>query len=356
MPSEVRCLSFHADYACQNSGVCCSTAWEIAVEERVELDLIPRLASPSARLPHGSDGFRPMVDPPNGCKSRLRKHEPSGSCWFHDAEARRCAVHRAFGEELLPSACRQFPRVCILEPGLVSVSLSHYCPTAAAMLFRESADFEIVVEAPAFSETWPFEGLDAREAYPPFLREGVLLGFDGLRAFEESAVKALRGGDVCLAMARIEAAVESIRGWSPERGPLSDLIRSSFAEAEKIFPAGSKSVDPRPVLLSSLIEQAPKNPGFPDFTPETPHLSAEMDLVLRRYLAARLIAGWIMFQADDLRTVVKYLRLCLNTVLLFESGRGRQERDADRWKEAIRSADLWVVHYCDPDLLARNLR
>ena len=69
----------------------------------------------------------------------------------------------------------------------------------------------------------------------------------------------------------------------------------------------------------------------------------------------QLIAGWITFQADDLRTVVKYLRLCLNTVILFESGRDRQEREADRWKEAIRRADLWILHYCDPDLLARNL-
>ncbi len=353
---EVRCLSFHADYACQNSGVCCSSSWEIAVEERVELDLKQRLSGASVRLPRGPDGFRPMVGPPHGCKSRLRRHEPSGSCWFHDAEAHLCGIHRAFGEDSLPSACRQFPRICVLEPGLVSVSLSHHCPTAAALLFRESADFEVVVGAPAFPGTWPFEGLDARGAYPPFLRKGVLLGFDGLRAFEESAVKTLKRGDVWLGLARIEAAVESIRGWTPERGLLGDLIRSSFSEPGPLREPGSALVDPRAILLSSLTEEAPTDALLPDFRSVAPAVSAPMDLALRRYLAARLIAGWITFQADDLRTVANYLRLCLNTVLLFESGRGRQEPEADRWKEAIRSADLWVIHYCDPDLLARNLR
>ena len=213
----VRSLSFPADYACQNSGICCSSAWEVAVKERVELALRPRLSGASLRLPHGPNGFRPMIDPPNGCTSRLRRHEPSGSCWFHDGVARLCAVHREFGESALPSACRQFPRICVLEPGVVSVSLSHYCPTAAAMLFRLSADFDVVAEAPAFPGSWPYEGLDAREAYPPFLRHGVILGFDGLRAFEASAVEALRGNDVYLGLAESGPRLRASEDGLPRR-------------------------------------------------------------------------------------------------------------------------------------------
>ena len=48
---------------------------------------------------------------------------------------RRCAVHRQLGRETLPSACRDFPRVVTLTPLGVSITLSHYCPTAAGMLF-----------------------------------------------------------------------------------------------------------------------------------------------------------------------------------------------------------------------------
>ena len=39
----VRALSFHADYRCRNTGICCSSGWEIAVEEGVELHLTTEL-------------------------------------------------------------------------------------------------------------------------------------------------------------------------------------------------------------------------------------------------------------------------------------------------------------------------
>ncbi len=56
-----------------------------------------------------------------------------GRCVFHDP-AGRCAIHSALGHDALPVACRQFPRVSVTDPRGVSVTLSHYCPTAAALL------------------------------------------------------------------------------------------------------------------------------------------------------------------------------------------------------------------------------
>ena len=56
-----------------------------------------------------------------------------GRCVFHDP-AGRCAIHSALGHDALPLACRQFPRVSVTDPRGVSVTLSHYCPTAAALL------------------------------------------------------------------------------------------------------------------------------------------------------------------------------------------------------------------------------
>lgn len=354
----VRALSFHANYKCENTGVCCSSGWEIAVETDVEVHLTTLLASAPGHLPNGPDGFRPMTDPPAGCGSSLRRLGSTGACWFRDDPGRACAVHRSHGQEVLPSACRQFPRVCVLEPGVVSVSLSNYCPTSAGLLFGPSTDFRVVTDPGAFPGDWPFEGLDARDAYPPFLRPGVLLGFDGLRAFEDRAVAVLAREPLGRSLAILETAVEDARSWKVEAGPLCELLSSTFAREagktqEKTEP---RATDPRAVLLSAVTDGTTPNAELPDFRAAPTPVSALADLALRKYLASRLIAAWITFQGDDLRQVVRYLRLCLDTVFLFESARSPGEPDAIRWKEAIRSTDLWILHHCDPDLLARNLR
>src|SRR6185436_19322910 len=98
----VRCLSFHSQYRCQNTGVCCSSGWEIAVETEVEVRLTDLLAKTPGRLPNGPDGFQPMADPPSGCRSSLR--QLGSTCWFRDDPGRACAVHREYGEPSLPSA------------------------------------------------------------------------------------------------------------------------------------------------------------------------------------------------------------------------------------------------------------
>lgn len=100
-------------------------------------------------------------------------------------------MHGQLGRQALPSACRQFPRVVTLTPRGVSVTLSHYCPTAVDLLIPGSSDgrgrggstgrddprsaVRIVVDPPAFPASWPFEGPDARTALPPLLRPGVLM-------------------------------------------------------------------------------------------------------------------------------------------------------------------------------------
>jgi len=297
-----------------------------------------------------------MADPPAGCTSALRHVSSTGSCWFRDEPVRACAIHRNFGVDALPSACRHFPRVCVLGPGIVSVSLSHYCPTAADLLFDESTDFGLVAGPRAFPSDWPFEGLDVRGAYPPFLRPGVLLGFDGLRAFEDRAVAVLSREPLWTALAIVEAAVEGARSWTVDAGPLCELVADSFVVTRRNSGDECRVTDPRRILLAALTEGTTPAVGLPDFRPGPTAVSRSVDLALRKYLASRLIATWITFQGDDLRSVVRYLRLCLDAVFLFEAARRPEESDAVRWKEAIRHADLWILHYCDPDLLARNLR
>ena len=61
-----------------------------------------------------------------------------GACVFFEPRAGRlCAVHRTVGPRLLPSACRNFPRIALRDPRGVFVTLSHYCPTAARLLLLD---------------------------------------------------------------------------------------------------------------------------------------------------------------------------------------------------------------------------
>ncbi|MBX7187379.1 MAG: hypothetical protein K1Y01_19705 [Vicinamibacteria bacterium] len=325
------------------------------MEEHVEVHLTAELAVRPGPLPNGSNGFQPMSDPPVGCKSSLKTVAATGACWFRDESARACAIHRNHGERSLPSACRQFPRVAVLEPGAVAISLSHYCPTAAGLLFDEAPDFGLVQAPLAFPPDWPFEGLDVREAYSPLLRPGVLLGFDGLQAFEDGAIALLSRAPLWTALAALRTTTESIRSWDVKAGPLHDFVARRFIEAAE-RPGGSSAADPRPTLVASLTEGTQVRVGLPEFRPDPPLVPGPVDLALRKYLAARLVASWVMFQGSDLRTVVRYLGLCLDTVCLFASAQEPGEPDSTRWAEAIRNADLWILHYCDPERLARNLR
>jgi hypothetical protein len=161
--------------------------------------------------------------------------------------------------------------------------------------------------------------------------------------------------DVSRDLARIESAVELFRHWSPVKGALPDLIATAFRITRAEGTGRVLRGDPRELLAASVTGEVPAVFRLPDFIPGAVPFSGAIDLALRRYLAARLVAGWIVFQADDIRGVVRYLRLCLDTVLLFASSRDGSEIEERRWKESIRCADLWILHHCDPELLARNL-
>src|SRR5437762_14372552 len=111
----------------------------------------------------------PFVAPPFALSDDALPDTPallavsSGACVFFDRTSPRCRIQHALGHDALPLACRQFPRVAVHDPRGVSITLSHYCPTSAAML--DTIDpVQIVSGAPAFPAAGAYEGLDAREA------------------------------------------------------------------------------------------------------------------------------------------------------------------------------------------------
>ena len=366
---RVRSLSIHAAYRCADEGVCCSSGWEIPVEANAE-DALRRAMSDGRLLP--KEALRPAIGLPHGARVVLALDARTGRCVFQQAgPPSRCAVHERLGEEALPSSCRQFPRVVTLTPLGISVSLSHYCPTAAGLLFAAPGPLRIVEAPPAFPASWPFDGLDAREAMPPFLRPGVLASWAALESWEEHAVAIL--ADPALApeeaVGRLVADAERARAWTPGRGAFDTF----FAEALRAS-GGDPGVRPLTLdplgawdLVASTVPPGAPRPSRPpgEWTRTARTCGAAGDECVRRWLAARAFASWLPLQGRGLRTSALGLAVSL-AVLRAEQSRERPSAVPDgaatrgpgeppALREAVRRADLLLVHLADPQALADRL-
>jgi Fe-S-cluster containining protein len=203
----VRCLSIHAPYACAHAGECCRAGWNIPIEEH--------LVAPLRAI--GID-----VAP-----GRVAPSRPNGECVFFEADAGRlCTIHKQGGMALLPSVCRHFPRVVINDPRGTSVTLSHFCPTAANLLFT-GTPLSIVEAPPSLGLGGNLEGLDATDVMPPLLSEDVLMDWEGYTAWEEAAVELFNvdGSGPEQAVDRLAVLTERVRSWKPGRTSLASAIR-----------------------------------------------------------------------------------------------------------------------------------
>jgi len=266
----------------------------------------------------------------------------------------------------------------------VSVTLSHYCPTAASSLFREDVALAVVDGPPAFPPSWPWEGLDARDALPPLLRPGVLMDWPSLERWERFAVSVFAEdeGTPEAAVATLTDAAEGARWWTPERGPFGAFFEgvlegalSRGASRRKPPLQGARLDGPRyardPARWGSrawhavagcasdraLLPAAPRGPDEADSRWVAPAWPA-LGRPIRRWLAAKAFASWLALQGEGLRTTVIGLRTAL-LVLRAEAARGCGDAvrplDAGLLKEAVRRTDLLLVHLADPDTLARRL-
>lgn len=86
-------------------------------------------------------------------------------------------MQHALGHDALPLACRQFPRVTVLDPRGASVTLSHYCPTAAGLL-KDDGPVAIEINGATFPPGGEYVGLDAQDALPPLLCRDVLMDWE----------------------------------------------------------------------------------------------------------------------------------------------------------------------------------
>ncbi len=321
-------LSIHADYGCRHSGACCRTSWDVPVEVPIYRLLEDALAE--GRL-HAAAPFLNVPPPPEGAAAVLRRDH--GGCVFLDRESRLCAVHRELGAGALPSTCRLFPRIAVADRRGTFITLSHYCPTAASMLFRTDVPLE-VVEAPLAFPPGDYEGLDARTAWPPLLRPGVLMDHEDYDAWERHAVARCAGqASPDAVVASLARDAEILRAWTP---------------------GGSRSLRETIAALPREIEP-PLSPGPPS------DLFSGFETVVNRYLAAHAFASWCAYQGHGLRTIVRGLETALAT-LTEEAGRvtGAAGRplgwplDDALLLDAIRAADWRLRHVESREELARE--
>jgi Fe-S-cluster containining protein len=304
-------LNVHVNYACRHSGACCTSGWPIPVEQvrmagiasAIETAAIPIRVTPwlirDAGVPDDFAGLLALRD--------------NGHCVFFEAGGPGCAIHHT-----KPAACVHFPYVCLIDPRGIRVTLSHYCPTAAAMLFEHRGPIEIVEGPSPVSDLDILEGLDARESLPPLAEPGRLMSWDEFSAWERDEIA---------------------------RSQLDELQADDLDHFEQ-----ARAAVPKPYTWAPAPEGV-EGAWWSMVAPAWPHLAD----VLHRYAAAKVFASWAAYQGDGVTAIRRVARIAA-AVLRIECARQCVQMDQPLNQyllaQAIRQSDLLLVHYADPDRLA----
>ena len=196
-------LNFHLPYTCRHSGACCTAGWPIPIE-------------PDRVVALGRSGTLPQ--------------DEHGACVFHSG---RCTVypHR-------PMSCVHFPYVCLIDARGVRVTLSHYCPTAASLLFEHRGPIAIVEGPPPIAGLEIPEGLDARESLPPLRAPNVLMSYDEFSEWERNELASLTpmSGDSAFAPVIERFLAAKVFGnWAAYQGDGIPAIREAVRTAHRVL-------------------------------------------------------------------------------------------------------------------------
>jgi Fe-S-cluster containining protein len=338
--TTTRVLTLHAGYGCRDSGACCTAGWPIPIEA-------DRLARAEAALAAGTidvptsarPRFLRQVDAPADTPAILAVHDDA-CVFYRRAGTARCSLHRALGHAALPLACRQFPRLSVTDPRGVSITLSHFCPTAADLL-EGGCRITIVENAPVFPPGGEYVGLDVRDAVPPALRPDMLMDWESWWLCETEAIALIDAAPTPAdAVARLAVAVEHARSWAPGAEPLSARVRAAFDAARR---AASPAVSVRDFtdVAVHVLNAVPE-----EFRPRAADaLGRRAATVPPRahvaFLAAHAFASWTAHLGDDLR---EWWRSIEAAHVLLGGGL------------SVRDADLLLRHLADPHEMAGPAR
>lgn len=356
--SPVYSLSIHADYRCRHSGACCSTDWDVPIELPVYRRLSEALASGRLRAvapPEEGGALLVTGDDLPGNVSAMFARTAEGRCVFFHGGSRLCIVHRDLGEAMLPATCRHFPRVAVRDARGTFISLTHFCPTAASMLFREDVGVEIVTSPPAFPPA-DYDGLSVdRESWPPLLHPRMLMDLDGYSAWERHMVarcaNLAASPESVLATLRRDARI--LRTFAPGQAALADVVRTlpaSLVESP-VHDSLEASLRMHAEVITAVpddLKPVPDEDGLPEaYASCVAPAWTSWHAPLNRYLAAKAFANWTAYQGRGLLSIVRGLEAALALVRVEAS---RQCRDAGRaldaalLLEAFRGADFTLNH------------
>jgi Fe-S-cluster containining protein len=352
----VRSLSIHADYRCRHSGACCNADWDVPVELPVYRSLDDAQKSGRLHVAPQSSALDPFVvepDLPDDAAAMLERNQ-HGECVFFERESRLCVVHRDLGHEALPATCRHFPRLAVRDRRGTFVGLSHYCPTAAEMLFRDDVRLTIVAAPGAFPPA-DYEGLSvAADDLPPLLRPGVVMDLEAYTRWEEHMVR--RCADAATpesALATLERDARRMRAWTPDGPAMRDLVDAlpaamddapTAASLDACLAAFAQTMAAVPDDLRPAPDEQGLEPAFEEFV--LPAWRA-WSTPLRQYLAAKAFASWTAYQGRGLLSIVRGLEVALALVRV-EAARACRDAgrplDRERLLAAIRQADFILNH------------
>jgi len=360
-------LSIHADYRCRHSGECCSADWDVPVELPIYRSLQEAVAAGTLAVARDAEGLEPFVVGPDLPEDAAAMFERTdrGACVFFDRGPNLCIVHRDLGASALPSTCRHFPRIAVRDARGTSISLSHFCPTAAAMLFRDDVPVT-VVEAPIAFPAAEYEGLTVGlEDLPPLLTPRMLMDHEGYAAWERHMVA--RAADLTRApesvLATLARDARVLAAWTPGPG--------SLAEAVDRLPVDYVAATPPEDLADSLrlftqvmaavpddLKPEPDEADVPEayrhwIRPAWPDLGSAVN----RYIAAKAFASWTAYQGRGVATIVRGLEAAVALVRVEASRQCRDTRrvlDAAQLLEAFRAADFALNHLAVGEDLAEG--
>jgi len=321
---EVFALTIHADYRCRHAGACCSADWDVPVELPVYRSLSLAVQTGTLRPQAVAAHLDPFVvepDLPENAAAMLER-TARGECVFLEHGTRLCIIHRDLGEPALPSTCRHFPRLAVRDRRGTFITLSHFCPTAASMLFRDDRPLDIVSAPPAFPSA-DYEGLVVTgDDLPPLLSPAMLMDWGDYTAWERHMVRRCANADAGpeSVLASLQRDVQLLRVWKPGATPLVDAIGElprdyvnapvlreidhSLSILEETLTAVPEDLKPsRDGHLLDVAYAAHVRPVWRDFRGP-----------LNRYLAAKAFASWTAYQGRGVATIVRGLDAALSLV------------------------------------------
>ena len=391
-------LTIHSNFQCESCGVCCATNWNIPVEKQVYETLHQHLKNGNITVPGNKEIdidnlLIKTANLPERAEANIGRDE-LGRCLFFDYDkGNLCSIQHDVGIDSQPWVCRIFPRLCVLQPQGIFITLSHFCPVATTFLFCENSNINIIKNDPTFIQSGIYAGHDARTHLPPLLRPNVLMTWETYDIWERYAVEFMSKEDYTPEEALIVliTTVEKIRNWNGQNPPLLDFLKEILEKDSQANPAELKSQIKQlpcgllkakqiytvllgylkgeinsfiPIKTSFQINYLFKNEPeaannfIDDYNKYVYPCWAEFEHPIRKYLASKIFANFFAYQGNGLRTgllAVVFALTSLRTHTTILCSQKKQQLNKDLLLEAFRYTDYLIHHSVSREQLIQFL-